>query len=169
MCPYVFTFLRCTPMSRLDHMYLLFNFFFFEEFTNRFPDYLFDFTVFLFVYNVSAFFLKISFIIIITIVCARTHAHTTVRMVCTWKFVGSLLSVDLYVGSRDGTQDTRLVRQTVHLPNCLAGHKCLDFFTYPQTLVIQVPILVDVKWHCGFDFQGPNNSKLCIFLMLCFG
>lgn len=62
------------------------------------------------------------------------------------------------MGSRGGTQDARLVWQTVHPPNCLAGHECLDFFTYPQ-----VPILMDVKWHCGFDFQGPNNSKLCIF------
>lgn len=77
--------------------------------------------------------------------------------------MGSFFSVVLYVGSRDGTQDARLVWQTVHPPNCLAGYECLDFFTNPQTLVTQLPILVDVKWHCGFDFQGPNNSKLCIF------
>lgn len=58
--------------------------------TNHPPDYLFDFIVFLFMYNVSAFFLKISLIFILTIVCvcvcagAHTHvrecmhAHTTV-------------------------------------------------------------------------------------------
>lgn len=125
--------------------------------TNHSSDYLFDFIVFLFMYNVSAFFLKISLIIITIIyVCARVHActhhsphgvHVKVR-----EQLRGVIPLHRPLCSRDGTQDARLVWQTVHPPNCLAGHRCLDFFTNPQTLVTQVPFLVDVKWHCGFDF-----------------
>lgn len=98
-------------------------------------------------------------------VCTHTHAHTTVRMMCRWKlendFVGSFLSVVLYLGMElrmPGSRGKPFTRQTV----LQATSVWISSHTLKH-LLTQVPILVDVKWLCGFDFQGPNNSKLCIF------